>query len=128
MKPVSINKTARYIPVQDRDLAPQDQTVFVLKALTAEEETILEDMLAVDGNSMMLNIGSKQLAAIQFGLVAVENFGDVVVTRDQFKGKFHGIIAPLAEGVLSSIPKDVRAELANAIMSNVTFEAQDSKN
>lgn len=128
MKPISNKKTIQYVCKSERDLPPAEQTIFELKALSCEEEAIIEDMLSVADGSMNLNLGAKNLAALQFGLVAVTNFGDLQVTRDQFKPKYFGIIAPLNPQILDAIPSNIRSELAQVIQDNVNFGEQDLKN
>lgn len=128
MKPVSNKKTIQYVCIEDRDLPEAEQTIFELKALSYEEESILEDMISIADGSMQLNLGSKNLAALQFGLVSVKNFGDFQVTRNMLKPKFYGIIAPLNSDIIDAIPKEVRAELAMAIQDQSSFTESDLKN
>lgn len=128
MKPISNKKTIQYIPLMDRDLPAAEQTTFELKALSFEEEAILEDMLSLDNGAMQLNLGSKNLAALHFGLVSVHNFGDLQVTRNMLKPKYHGIIAPLNDDIVNAIPVSVRTELAQAIQDVSNFGEQELKN
>jgi hypothetical protein len=133
MKAVSTKTTRQFVPSCDRDLPLADQTIFEIRQLTASEEAVLDNMIgSLRDGSMDMRIGDQELAALHFGLVGVQNFVDengapVVILRDAKQRKYN-LVNPIKEEILSMIPKDVRKELAEAIVGDAQVKAEEAKN
>lgn len=132
MKAVSTKQSVSYVPECDKDLPQGEQTTFLLKQLSPNEEALLDNMFSsVRGDSMDMRIGDQQLFALHMGLVGVENFFDEdgnAIKLEREKGKLHGFVQPLTNKFLAYIPKDVRSELANEIIGLGRIDEAEAKN
>jgi hypothetical protein len=133
MKAVSTSSVRNYVPLCDRDLPSEDQTVFELKTLSAKEDAVLDNLIgSVQDGGMNLRIGDQNLAALHIGLVGVSNFQDetgkdVKIVRDR-NTQIYGFVNPIKDEVLSLIPKEIRLELARAIINGKELDEEETKN
>lgn len=122
--PIAVDpaKVVRYVLRAERELPPEQQTVFLLKALTARETADVEDALFFQtAIGTMVRNGSQRLRILGLGVVGWENFPDSqgrpVPFNTQDKAANWDRIAP-----------EYQTELANAIMEANRLNAADRKN
>jgi hypothetical protein len=122
----SINPSAigEIIPECDKDLKPEDQTVFLFTQLTHEEQALLKDLSGAPGTQIDV--------ACHLGLCGSKNFftpsGDPVEwKRDPSKRPLIGNKRPWLK-TLDFIPLNVRDELATKILKGVELSEQEVKN
>lgn len=124
MKAVNPKLTAEYVPECDRDLHVTEQTRFELTRLTAAEDALIKDLGP--------NFGEVQLTALHLGLANVRNLtldGDaVVLQRDSNRAFLIGKKRPWTDECLSKIPREVRDEVAGAILRAKAFAEAETKN
>lgn len=123
MKAVNPNASADYVPECDRDLKPEEQTVFQIGQLSAEEQAYLKDIQNLGGSS--INI------ALHLGLTGVRNLADangdaIQLKRDNTVPFVHGKKRPWSN--LTVIPMKVRDELAGRIIRGAEVEEPEVKN
>lgn len=133
MKAISPKGLIRFVPSVDKKLPKEEQTVFILKPLTVEEEAILDDaQWRVINGKREFSFARKCLAAIHLALVGVENFSDedgnkFNVEREEFEHETLGI-KEIKEEFLAKIPKSVRDEIALAILTSMNPTEEQRKN
>ena len=132
MKAITPKEKWEYVPQCDRNLKKEDQTVFILKPLTAHQHALYDDNAAqiVDGKYMVKH-GTQNLMLINFGLESVVNFKDndgnpIVVERDESR-IYHGV-NPLTDSFISRIPRPIVVELTGEIYSGSIVGEQEVKN
>lgn len=125
MKSVNPKITVDYIPECDRELPKEEQTIFELTQLTAEEQAFLQDLSGATGTQISV--------ALNLGLAGARNFYDsngdpVVFKRDGEKRVIIGKKRPWLDSVLTLIPPVVRDELAAQIGKGVGISEAVAKN
>ena len=133
MKAVDPNSTRDYIPLCDRDLPKDQQTVFELKTLTPREDRLIENSIAIRDGQMAINLGDQYALALSMGLVGVRNFTDAKgkdVKIEHESEKIHGFVRPLKESFLAKIPKEIRLEIAREIIDGAggAITEEEAKN
>ena len=121
-----------FICKADLDLPDEEQTRWILKPLSAKEHAMLDDHTGTVGEDgqYIVTIGKKQLVALNLGLKDVFNFNDSEgkpVKLSRSKKKIGGINA-LEDSFLMRVPKEVRVEIAQAIMAESEVEEEEAKN
>lgn len=132
MRALDIKDTRDYIPECDRNLPENEQTVFVLKTLSAKDQAIVDDKTgSVDAEGgYKITVGTQNLLLIHLGLVDVRNFkdsngNDVKLTRSD---KLINGIHEISNDFIIRIPKDIRSEIAYAIRKGYQLEDEEVKN
>jgi hypothetical protein len=137
MKAIDPRKTVEYVPMCDRALTPEEQTVFVLKALTVSDEDAIRDSLFVangDGDHIA-SLANQQTTALHVGIADVKNFEvpfarktKTVIGQGQVPviGAFG--VQEIEEQFLIRIPLKVRAEVAQVILKSMNPSDEDLKN
>ncbi|MDD5762175.1 MAG: hypothetical protein PHP88_06650 [bacterium] len=123
---VDPNKSWEYVLLVDRELPPEQQTVFELKVLTARDLASIQDGSTtgnVDG-SLMFKSGTQTLRILDLGVSGWRNFknesGAEVPFRDN-NGK------PRSEN-WDVLRPEWRRELANAITEQNRLTEEERKN
>ncbi|QPJ61701.1 MAG: hypothetical protein G3M70_07300 [Candidatus Nitronauta litoralis] len=131
MKPVLMDKEIHYVPECDRNLPTEDQTIFLLKPLSAKDAASMQDNVTQtklggnDGDTVMLmQSGTQALNALKKGLAGWENFKDAHGKEIEFR---HNNGAPRPE-MFDLIPAKVRQELANVIIEGCDISGETEKN
>lgn len=124
MKSVNPSSIGEIIPECDKDLNPEDQTVFLFTQLTHEEQALLKDLSGAPGTQIDV--------ACHLGLCGSKNFftpnGDPVEwKRDPAKRPLTGNKRPWLK-TLDYIPLSVRDELATKIIKGVELSEKEAKN
>ena len=118
------------------DFPAEDRTIWTLKTLNPKEEAFLDDVSRMEfnkgeNNHFDLNMGKQNLHALYIGLKSVSNFptedgSDLVIERNS--AQLGGIkYTEIKDKVLMQIPKEIRQELAQAIMKTDLTE-DEAKN
>lgn len=135
MKAVNNKSTEKYIAKIDRNLPENEQTIFHIRQLTVEQESIIEDELGrvKPGGDFAINMGTQSLLALNMGLESVENLFDddgkpVDMERDESKKLLAGKVRPFQESSLSRIPRAVRNEVAQYIINGRELGDETEKN
>jgi len=136
MKAISPKTTFDYVCKCDRDLPKEDQTIWELSHLTAEQEAYLEDRTGALNNDggYQVSVGSVNLIALHMGLKGVRGFYDengnkADLVRDERKAKkLPGGLRPWTDKSLSMIHKDERDELADVIRQTGVLDEEELKN
>lgn len=133
MKILALNPNTEfdYVLESQRDDKKQDQIIWKLKMLSAKEDELLDNAWSLVEGEMKLNLGTQTRLALDIGLVGVENFfyaDGTPVTIERSTRKMHGFVRQLTDETLSAIPKEVRGELAKAIMEGSQIGEEDVKN
>lgn len=107
----SSHKTTEYVPLCDRDAAPEEQTVFSLGTLTARQKGALMDELVREGDegAELGGFGTACYLACRYSVRAVRNFD--VELRHVRAGKQKLV----AEEFMDAIG-DVQFELGQEVM------------
>ena len=116
-----------YVPVCDRDLPPDQQTVFHLRRFTARLALRVQDLSAARGQ-----VGEVVLRA---GIAGWSNFhdaegNDIVAKHKKGRELINGaqVDNPLTEESLDWLSPELLGELASAIITGNTVNADDLKN
>lgn len=125
MKSVNPNAVIDYVLESDRDLPVEEQTVWELGQLTAEEQQFLQDLQGATGTQIIM--------ALHLGLRGAKHFFDpagtpIVFRRDETKRVIVGKKRPWAEPTLTYITPQGRDELAAKITRGVGVEVPEAKN
>jgi hypothetical protein len=123
MKAINPEARAEYICECDRDLPKEQQTVFEIIQLTAEEQAFLKDVSGMQGSAIN--------AVLALGLVAVRYLPDasgnpVELKRDLTARPVFGKKKPWAN--LTVIPMKERDEIAARILKGAELEDSTVKN
>ncbi len=131
---ITTKRTFPYVLKCDRDLPPDQQTVFQLRPLTNAQRFSLLDMNSVQGGSTTLRGGTMAQTALRIGLAGWENLtneNDAVVPYVAHQGKVmvHGVAAesPATEETMNRLPWEAVEELADAIMNGLQLTQDDAK-
>lgn len=119
---VDPNRTFDYVLKEDRDLPPEQQTVFKLKVLSARELARLEDSVSVmdkDGN-WQVKVGTKTLEILSCGLRRWDNFRDRNGNLITFVGSM--------DDNFDRLRPEWRRELADAITEQANLSEDERKN
>ena len=118
--PIALNpkQTYSYILECDRELAPEDQTVFEIRGLTVAEEASVSDSMILahsGGDDFTFRAGTHQLTVLRLGLRGWKNFRDSEGNEVPFElTKAHP--RNVADSSLDRLAPQHRAELMNAIL------------
>lgn len=136
MKAISPKSTYKYICKEDRDLPPEEQTVFTLRHLSVEQDAFLTDKggyLTDDGYNM--HSGTVGLMCLDMGLVEISNMpaedgAPAELARDETRSAktYPGNIRPWKRECLDAIPKAARIELVAQIRFGDELEESEEKN
>ncbi|MDA8122246.1 MAG: hypothetical protein M0Z38_06745 [Deltaproteobacteria bacterium] len=126
--PIAIDptKVIEYVLLCDRDLPPEEQTMFELKVLTARELAKIEDGSAradVSGN-IEFRSGTQVINILNVGLKGWRNFKDAQGREVPFREN-NG--APRPEN-WDYLTPDWRRELANAVTEQTRVTETERKN
>lgn len=129
---LSLQAMRDYVPVCDRALPKEEQTTFVLRPLSPEDQALLDNVMGeiVDG-AYQLKLGTQSLLAVHLGLHDVRNLKDeegneVKLVRS---GPVrHGRYQEISDEFLSRIPKDVRDEISSEIRRSAVLGKEERKN
>lgn len=127
---LSPKKQWDYVCEMDKALPKEQQTVWVLKALTPEQEAIADDNLGAmkDGN-YQVRLGTQALLVLSMGLADVRNFPDETGNETTITyGEPSDGVEMLSAEFLGAIPKDVRAEIAAEILGASKPSEDELKN
>lgn len=131
--PISPKEETRYVPESDRKLPRDQQSYFIVRPLTAEEEAHVKDhfgghKLQEDGQLLFQSAASsRNLRTLDLALVSWGNFppgaaegAGFSVSQDATAERPLG--RRLASETMSMIPSELRGELAVAIweLSHIT--------
>ena len=133
MKAVSPRQVTRFVPSCDQALPIEEQTTIIIKPLTVDEESILDDSqwrVDTDG-TRKFSFSSKMLMALHIGLGSIENFVDengerITVEREEFADEFG--VKRIKNETLERIPKAIRDEIALKIITSNSPTEQQRKN
>lgn len=120
------NKTFEYVLLCDRELPPEEQTIFHLKALSARELAEIQDKAAradMDGN-FEFRSGSQTLRILEIGVRGWKNLRDAQGNEIAFREN-NG--RPRGENWDLLLP-EWRRELANAITEQNRISGAERKN
>ena len=124
MKAVSINQIEKVVHDSEKNLVPEEQTIFVLKPLSLSEQALLKDKNRFADGELVLSAGQIEILSLHLGLENVENLieldnnrqeVEVKFERDETKKYIKGIsrkIRPWKDECLEKIPADVRLWLS----------------
>jgi len=133
MKAVSPRQVTRFVPSCDKKLPADEQTVFVIKPLSVEEELILDDaQWRTDAEGKRsFSFSSRLLMALHLGVISVENFFDkdgnaIVIDREEFKDDFG--VNRIEDEFLQQIPKKIRDEVSLFVVDGTTPTEKQRKN
>lgn len=127
--------TWRYVLRCDRELPTDRQTVFTLRALTAQQRLALHDLPHRDADGgINPQVGSMQRAVVRMGLAGWSNLktadgavvDPVVVRRDTEAGL--EVRDAVAWSSLNALDLEHLVELAEAILAGNTLTEGDAKN
>lgn len=123
--------TIRYIPKCDRDQPVENQTVFLLRPLTARDAARMQDDIAEvmtgkksENSTMKINSGSNVLRALELGLAGWENFK----TADGHDVEWRENAGKPRPEMLDCLPADIRRELAEVIIEGRELPEASAKN
>lgn len=127
--------TWRYVLRCDLELPTDQQTVFTLRALTAQQRLALHDLPHRDASGIINpQVGSMQRAVVRMGLVGWSNFRtadgaivDPVVVRRDTEGGIE-VRDAVAWSSLNALDVEHLIELAEAILAGNTLTGDDAKN
>lgn len=132
MKALTPRTEWEYVPLCDRALPAEDQTVFILRAPTGVQAAQYEDNSAeiLDGKYIVKH-GTQNLMLLNFSLVDVKNFKndkgeEIKLERDIERISFG--VNPLTDNFLASIPRKIQMEISNEIYVGMTIGEQELKN
>ena len=136
MKAISPNQTFKYIMKSERELPPEEQTVFHCNLLSAEQEALVDDNTGVSTkDGYQLTIGTSNLLALHLGLFKIENMADAdgnpfQLKRDETKAKdtLPKVGRPWLMSCIDRIPREARDEVAVAIKTGGELEDETVKN
>jgi len=120
---VDPHRSVRYVLKEDRELPEDQQTVFLLRALSARELAQVEDGMSVvtPGGDVRIATGSQSLRTLDLGLTGWENF----LTPD-------GKLVPFDGNAKASnwdyLRPSWRRELSNAILDQTRLTEAERKN
>jgi hypothetical protein len=133
MKALSPRQVMRFVPSCDRKKPSEQQTVFLLKPLTVEEEDILEDSfwrLSQNGQKNRPSFSSKCTMAVHLAIVKIENLegveGSVEPPREEIPDEFG--VNRIESDFMLSIPKPVRDEIALFVLNGMSPTEEERKN
>ena len=128
--PIAVNPGVPfdYVLKCDRELEPEQKTVFQLKPLTPSESAQLEDNLArvyASDETLTVNTGTHTLKQLQMGLIGWKNFRNAEGEEIPFPERKD---ARLKTAHLAYLAPEWRQEIANAIDEGNTVTETDLKN
>jgi hypothetical protein len=130
VKPVDPNQETEYVALEDRELPTDQQTVWLLRPLRARELAKLEDNLAEGqprkkGGHLKFKSGTHVLQTLDKGLSGVRNFGGQDLDLEADVGK---AAKQKREDFYSTIPPNIRRELADVITGDAEVEPEEEEN
>jgi len=120
---VSVGQTKRFVTESDRSLPEDQQTVFLLRPLTARERAAVQDLSVLDtaDNSVKLRVGTIHTLTVEKGLTGWSNFRDAAGTEMLFDAK--NVAANL-----DRLSPDDLVEIYGAIADMNTVTKEQEKN
>lgn len=126
---ISPRDEIEYVLRDERKLPVEQQTIWLLKPLTAHQRYRLKDVM--EGGA---KVGSAHLAAMRAGLRGWRNFRDESGAEAPFEKESHvsdvlgrKVHAPTMD-TLGLIPADAENELVEAIVASNALTVDDAKN
>lgn len=124
--PIAVDptRTVRYVLAQDRQLDLADQTVFLLRPLTAREFATIEDAMSTvtPSGEVRVATGSQTLRTLEVGLTGWENFKTPDGVQVPFRHPQTQVIQ------YEYLRPDWRRELANEILGLTRVTDTERKN
>ena len=136
MKKVSPNQTKEIVCPWEKNLPVEEQTIFVISNLSAEQEAFLDDNLGYQGDvGYVLTLGKANLLALHMGLKEVKNLlGDdgenLTLKRDESKAKngIPGVGRPWEMKGINEIAKRARDYVSTQIKEGAKLDEAEAKN
>ena len=136
---LNTDETRDYVLLQERNLPPEEQTRWKLRALGSIQRAAIEDSVAsftAQGGSdaeIRITRGKQALHAVRLGLAGVENLrdskGNEVVMETNTVGNSRGNARKEpSDTFLNKLPYDVITELARAITETSYMTEDEAKN
>lgn len=128
LKPLTPRESFEFIPQSERDLPPEEQTVFKLREITLADRYRIKDAveaLETGAGAKISGLGTNQLLTIRLGLVGVvRNFPQEVLVSERVFGEKRKV--PALEW-LEQIPGDVLDEIYEALISRMRVSTEEGK-
>jgi hypothetical protein len=130
MKPQSPRQVVRFVASCDAKLPEDQQTVFLIKPLTVEEQDMLEDAYRVTDESGMVvrsSFATQLTEAVHLGLSSIEGAGEFpAIERETVPDKF-GVYRIKSE-ILELIPRKIRQEIGLRVIEMLKPSEDERKN
>lgn len=119
------NRQTRYILKEDRELAPEAQTVFIIRPIRTRDDANIRNKVAerLENGSTVFKTGDVEIDYIKAGLVDVENFRDSTGKLIHIDKKDNRV----TDNWLDFLSKAQRAELSEAIHDYSTLSPEEKK-
>lgn len=128
LKPLTPRESFEFTPSSERDLPPEEQTVFRLKEITLADRYRIKDAVeALDtgAGAKISGIGTTQLMTIRLGLVGVvRNFPAIQKSPERVFGEKRQL--PTIEW-LDTIPPEVLDEIYEALSVRQHIDTEQGK-
>ena len=115
-----------YVCKAEQEISPELQTTFHLKQLTVSEQASVDDAFGkYVGGDMQVMTGTQHLTALRVGILSVDNLKDSAGATVNVTRTDAGFVS---DEFLEKLPKDVRSELARAIIAGARLTETEAQN
>ena len=124
----------RFIAEDDRELPAEQQTVFLIRSLSARQQADVQNnsiTVSNQGGGDMdteVKTGEWAISVLNYGLTGWENFPPGEDKDLPFRANGAGQKRKVSDDTLSRIPTGVRSELAAAIWDGTDLADKEAKN